>query len=63
MREADGACVRTLDNALFHGVAWYPELWPDRLDEDLRLMREAGMIWCSGWGLGCRPAAPGSWGR
>jgi beta-galactosidase len=43
MREADGACARTLDNALFHGVAWYPELWPDRLDEDLRLMREAGI--------------------
>jgi beta-galactosidase len=34
---------RTLDNALFHGAAWYPELWRDRMDEDLRLMRAAGI--------------------
>ena len=41
MRTADETNKRTLDSAVFHGVAWYPELWRERMDEDLRLMREA----------------------
>lgn len=28
---------------LWHGVSWYPELWPDRLDEDLAKMGELGL--------------------
>jgi len=28
---------------VWHGAAYYPELWRDRVDEDLGLMREAGI--------------------
>ncbi|MGC9453524.1 MAG: beta-galactosidase [Phycisphaerae bacterium] len=28
---------------VYHGAAYYPELWRDKVDEDIRLMREAGM--------------------
>ncbi len=28
---------------IYHGAAWYPELWPERVDDDLRLMKEAGI--------------------
>lgn len=30
-------------SGIWHGAAWYPELWPDRVDEDLRLMADAGI--------------------
>lgn len=33
----------TLFNKLHHGAAYYPELWPDKVDEDIRLMKEVGL--------------------
>ncbi len=40
---ASAPIVQLLGAGCHHGVAWYPELWPDRVDEDLALMREAGI--------------------
>ena len=33
----------TLFEHIYHGAAYYPELWPDRVDEDIRLMKEVGI--------------------
>ncbi|MFH1740814.1 MAG: beta-galactosidase [bacterium] len=33
----------TLFQHLYHGAAYYPELWPDKIDEDIRLMKEVGI--------------------
>ncbi len=33
----------TFCDHIWHGAAYYPELWPDRVDEDLGLMKEAGL--------------------
>jgi beta-galactosidase len=30
-------------NQFWHGAAYYPELWKDKIDEDLRLMKDAGI--------------------
>jgi beta-galactosidase len=42
----------TSDDQLRFGTCWYPDHWPrERWDEDLRLMREAGLS-CVRWGEG-----------
>jgi len=28
---------------IWHGAAWYPELWKDRIDQDISLMKQAGI--------------------
>ncbi len=30
-------------DTLWHGTSWYPELWPDHIDEDLTKMQELGL--------------------
>jgi len=35
--------VSRLATGFFHGTAWYPELWQDCIDEDIALMRAAGI--------------------
>jgi beta-galactosidase len=35
--------VKPFAKKIWHGAAYYPELWKDRIDEDIRLMKEAGI--------------------
>ncbi len=30
-------------DTIWHGASWYPEIWPDKIDEDLSKMREIGL--------------------
>ncbi len=34
--------MKTLDT-IWHGAAYYPELWPDTMEQDIALMKEAGI--------------------